>query len=199
MLVTNIIRMELSPPATASARLQRTRERLQSVALELFEKNGYDQTTAAEIASAAGVTEMTFFRHFATKDQLLLEDPYDPLLATIVKDQPGSSPLPRVVGAFRAAWSMLPEPETDLTRRRVRVVAHTPSLSAAIARNNARTEQVITDALIDEGTNPLLTRVATAAVLAAITAALLEWSRADEGSLGDAITTALDVLSASHD
>ena len=47
--------------------------RLQQAALELFSERGYDQTTAAEIAARAGVTERTFFRHFADKREVLFD------------------------------------------------------------------------------------------------------------------------------
>jgi len=44
-----------------------SRGRLQEAALALYSERGFDQTTAAEIAARAGVTERTFFRHFADK------------------------------------------------------------------------------------------------------------------------------------
>ena len=59
------------------SRRERTRNELLGRALDLFEVKGYEQTSAAEIAAAAGVSEMTFFRHFPTKDRVLLDDPYD--------------------------------------------------------------------------------------------------------------------------
>lgn len=77
---------------TAPGRTQRTRARLQTAALELFARQGYEATTVAQIAAAAGVTEMTFYRHFGTKDQLLLDDPYDPLMAGAVAAQPPGLP-----------------------------------------------------------------------------------------------------------
>src|SRR3989442_13603689 len=45
--------------------------RLMKSALELYAKRGYDQTTVAEIAERAGLTERTFFRHFADKKEVL--------------------------------------------------------------------------------------------------------------------------------
>ena len=45
--------------------------RLQLAAFELYTERGYDQTTVAEIAARAGLTERTFFRHFADKRQVL--------------------------------------------------------------------------------------------------------------------------------
>ena len=47
------------------------RERLQAAALELFASNGFEQTTAAEIAQSVGLTERTFFRHFSDKREVL--------------------------------------------------------------------------------------------------------------------------------
>ena len=47
------------------------RGRLELAALELYGERGYDQTTVAEIAKRAGLTERTFFRHFADKREVL--------------------------------------------------------------------------------------------------------------------------------
>src|SRR2546428_8471721 len=47
------------------------RGRLAQAALELYGERGFDQTTAAEIANRAGLTERTFFRHFADKREVL--------------------------------------------------------------------------------------------------------------------------------
>ena len=45
--------------------------RLARAALELYVDQGYEQTTVADIAARAGVTERTFFRHFADKREVL--------------------------------------------------------------------------------------------------------------------------------
>src|SRR5271156_5447338 len=48
-----------------------SRGRLQEAALTLYSERGFDQTTAAQIALRAGLTERTFFRHFADKREVL--------------------------------------------------------------------------------------------------------------------------------
>ena len=50
-----------------------TRSRLAQAGLALFEERGYEQTTVADIAAAAGLTERTFFRYFADKREVLFE------------------------------------------------------------------------------------------------------------------------------
>ncbi|GLI26206.1 hypothetical protein ARHIZOSPH14_04480 [Agromyces rhizosphaerae] len=183
----------------AGGRRARTRQRLMDAALELFERQGYDATTAAQIAAAAGVSEMTFFRHFASKERALVDDPYDPVIARQVAEAPGHlPPLVRATTGVRVAWSALPEPETDEVRRRLRIAARTPSLQAAMRGNAVATEDAIVEALCTPadgpGTDPAVARIAAAAVMAALLASLLAWADADEGGLGEAVLGALDVL-----
>ena len=47
------------------------RGRLEQAALELYVERGFEQTTVEEIARRAGLTERTFFRHFADKREVL--------------------------------------------------------------------------------------------------------------------------------
>lgn len=175
---------------------EQTRQRLAAVALDLFEAHGYAKTTTVQIAEAAGVSEMTLFRHFASKDRLLLEDPYDPVIAAAVAAQPWELPLVvRVTRGIRAAWRAIPEPAEHATRRRLRVAATTPGLAGAIRVNTQTTEAAIADALTDAGTDATRARIAAAAVLAALMESLTAWAAADDDTpLNDAVQRALDVL-----
>ena len=174
---------------------ERTREQLLAAALELFASQGYHETTVAQIAARVGVSEMTFFRHFPSKEDSLLADPYDPLIAAAVAEQPREwDVLRRVVQGVRTAWHAVPEPASAQVRLRVRIAAQTPSLRAAIWRNTEATEQVIVSALEADGTDRLSARAASAAVLAGITAALLEWSASENGELGPMVDQVLDLF-----
>ena len=96
MLVSNIVLVPGTDPRT-SPRALATRRRIQEAALRLFEERGFDGATVADVAAAAGVSHMTFFRHFPTKEDVVLDDPYDPVLAAAVAVQPaGLPPLERV-------------------------------------------------------------------------------------------------------
>jgi AcrR family transcriptional regulator len=174
---------------------ERTREQLLVAALELFASQGYHETTVAQIAARVGVSEMTFFRHFPSKEDSLLADPYDPLIAAAVAEQPREwDVVRRVVQGVRTAWHAVPEPASAQVRLRVRIAAQTPSLRAAIWRNTEATEQVIVSALEADGTDRLSARAASAAVLAGITAALLEWSASENGELGPMVDRVLDLF-----
>lgn len=181
-------------------RRDRTHARLLETALDLFEAQGFDQTTVGQIAAAAGVTEMTFFRHFPSKDLVVLVDPYDPVIASAVAAQPrGQVALHRVAGGVRAALSGLTEPESALVRCRVRVIAGSTTLRARSAGMNVGTETSIADQLIADGATPLAARAAAAAALAALTSALFEWARQEQLPLASAIEGALRALEGRDD
>ena len=175
-----------------------TREKLLRAALELFDERGYRATTAAAIAQRASVTEMTFFRYFPSKDAVLLADPYDPLIAEAVRSQPAHiQPLSAAIRGVAGAWTSVPAPVSAEVRERLRIVSRTPSLRGAIARNNAATETAIADALTSRGETRSVARIAAAATMGALSAALLEWAEGDDPDLGNAIASALDVLGGS--
>lgn len=193
MLATNITVVTID--RLGSSKRERTRTRLAATALDLFERQGFDETTVAQIAVAAGVTEMTFFRHFPTKEQVVLDDHYDPLIAAAVGEQPRDlAPLIRAVRGIQSAWTNVSLPDEEAVRRRVRIVGQSPTLRAGMTRNNARTERLVADQLIADGCDEVRARVVTAAVFAGLTAALLEWSAHDDASLSDTIGTALRTL-----
>jgi AcrR family transcriptional regulator len=174
----------------------RTRAALIQAALELFDERGYDGTTAAAIAARAGVSEMTFFRHFASKDAVLVDDPYDPLIAEAVARQPLElSPLDAAAAGVRDAWRSVPAPASAEVRDRLRIVARTPSLGGVLARNSSGTADAIAEALRSRGVPMGEAKIAAAATIGALNAALLAWADGDDPDLGSAILAATGVLS----
>lgn len=177
-------------------RARRTRQRLQETALRLFIERGFDNVTVEEVAREAGVSHMTFFRHFPTKESVVLDDPYDPLIETAVARQAtGLSALERVRRGLLEAWSQVEEPDDDTTRLRVRLAAGHSGLRARAWENNHRTERFIVEALTATGVAEFEARVAAGAVLGAVTAALFEWAEDDSGhALGESIRAAMALL-----
>jgi AcrR family transcriptional regulator len=106
------------------------RGRLEAAAMELFAKRGYDSTTVAEIAAAAGLTERTFFRYFTDKREVLFSGAAAArqLLVDAVTGAPTSAgPLEAVRAALEAASAGLQE-RRGFARQRQRILAATPEL-----------------------------------------------------------------------
>lgn len=177
------------------SRAERTRQRLQEEALRLFSERGFDRVTVEEVARAAGVSHMTFFRYFPTKESVVLDDPYDPIIGEAVASQNPSLPaLERVRLALLDAWQSVDQPGGDVTRRRIELAERHPSLRARVWENNRQTEEVIVAALTNTGTPRFEAAVAAGAVLGALTAALFDWGERGEASLGDLVVDALEQL-----
>ena len=171
-----------------------------AAAFELFARDGYEQTTVAQIAASAGVTEMTFYRHFGSKVQLLIDDPYDPLIAQAIGEQPSDlRPLVRAVRGVRLAWRRLPITDDEPVRERVAIVAATPSLLPAIRASTAATETAITEQLVADGADATDAAISAAAVMAALMAGLIRWAVTDGGPIGAAVERSLDVLEPGDD
>lgn len=164
-------------------------------ALELFERQGFAQTPVAQIAAAAGVTEMTFFRHFETKDAVVITDPYDPaIVAAIASEPPDAPPARRAIRGLSAAFAELPEPAVETVRRRVKIIAASPPLRARAAQGNETTEGRIRDQLIADGASPFAATICAASLMAALTAALYWWARDGRTPLAETVRAALEVL-----
>src|ERR1700760_2096635 len=86
--------------------------RLIRAAMELYLERGFEQTTVAEIAKRAGLTERTFFRHFADKREVLFAgaESLQQLLVGVVADAaPATAPIDAVAAAVQSAASRIQE------------------------------------------------------------------------------------------
>ena len=159
----------------------RTRALLQETATRLFAEQGYEATTVEQIVRTAGVSHMTFFRHFPTKDAVILDDGFDPTIAAAVAATPATlPPVTRVCTGLRTALFDLDVPEQEQVRQRVRIAAQHPTLRMGMYASTEATREAIVRVLRDDGADEFAARVAAAAVLAALTVALQEWCLSDD-------------------
>ena len=106
-------------------------ERLQAAALDLYAERGFEQTTAADIAQAAGLTERTFFRYFADKREVLFagQEHFEQVFLDGVAAAPaGASALDVVAHALEAASAYFPDERRTHSRVRYAVIAANPGL-----------------------------------------------------------------------
>ena len=102
--------------------------RLEQAALALFGERGFENTTVAEIADRAGLTERTFFRYFADKREVLFlgASSLQELLVAAVASAPDSaSPIEAVVAALEAAGAILQERREGARQRQGVIAANT--------------------------------------------------------------------------
>ncbi len=107
-------------------RIENAPERFGKVAIAMFRTRGYAETTVAQIAAEAGLTERTFYRYFADKAEVLFWRAGE-LQAEIVQAiaqarQP--TPLQRVTGAMEAAGSFFDGDRVNVITRQKIIAAH---------------------------------------------------------------------------
>ena len=178
-----------------------TRRAIQDHALRLFLEKGYDATTVEEIAAAAGVSHMTFFRHFPRKEAVVESDDYDPLIAELIVARPADEgSLPAIHRALRQGLAAVLPDDREAILVRTRLILDTPALRARNWQNQDATRELFAAALAhrERAAEPdLRLRVLAAAALAALTTAITVWAEGDDArdlvALVDEAFTALGV------
>lgn len=129
------------------------RGRLAFAAMELYLDRGFEQTTVAEIAERAGLTERTFFRHFADKKEVIFagQDEFKAMFVDIIGSAPAAtSPLDAVaLGLHNAA--ILFEPRRPWSLERQRVINANPALQERELIKLAGTSAAIAETLRARG------------------------------------------------
>jgi AcrR family transcriptional regulator len=151
-----------------------TRDRIRASALRLFREQGYDATTVEQIAAAAGVSHMTFFRYFPTKEDVAMSDSYDPVIAALVAQTPASWPLiQRIRAVLVEGLQHVYHTDRDALLAQNTLIVSTPVLRERLWASQMATQQLILQAL---GPRPSFqTKVIVAACLAAASTAVLTW------------------------
>jgi AcrR family transcriptional regulator len=169
-----------------------TRAAIQSHALRLFREQGYDATTIEQIIEAANVSETTFFRYFPTKEGVVFQDTFDPLIVGAYQAQPpGLPPVPAMRAAFAALFAHMSAEQQAEQRERVALVLSVPRLRAAMLDQFAEAMQLLAGAMAERaGRRPDDFAVRTVAgalvgVMMAVLAAMADDPDADLASLID--------------
>lgn len=190
------------PGGRREAKKAKTRRLLQEAGMRLFAEQGYEATTVEQIAAAAGVSHMTFFRYFPGKDRLVLTEEYDPLLVDDIKGRPDDEPAVEMVrAALLASLSVLyPQRKNELLQRWT-LVSQTPALLALQAQRNNTVQQLVVEGLAShpgQDCTSLHTQITASICLSAATTASLIWAaEGGTASLLDLIDEAFDAIRSS--
>ncbi|WP_062394364.1 TetR/AcrR family transcriptional regulator [Gordonia phthalatica] len=142
-----------------------TRVALRKAAFDLFAEHGYDATTTSQIAAAADVSPATFFRYFATKEALILEDDYDPLfLADTEPIDPSGNVPAQILRRAADLFDSLDEPTRSTETERARLVYSSPGLRAAQVTYQEKMLAAFVESVTRRATGPVDTAALEAAV-----------------------------------
>ncbi len=129
------------------------RGRLEQAAAELFAERGFDQTTVADIAVRAGLTERTFFRHFADKREVLFsgQDAFQDMVVGAVAAAPGTATALEAVAAGLDAAGHALQGRADLAPQRQVIIDAHPDLQERELIKLARVGTAMAAALHERG------------------------------------------------
>lgn len=168
-------------PSLRDRKKQRTRRKIEQVALDMFEENGFDGTTIDLIAAAADIAPRTFFHYFPSKEDVVLAD-YATRLERIVAALEASPVVEEPWSALRAAFmSVAADYETERGEllRRFRIIEATPSVAARNLQIQATWEDAVTESVASwldlDTAKDLRPRLIAGAALAAMRASLRRW------------------------
>ncbi len=154
---------------------------VQLTALGLFEAHGFDAVTIEDVARAALVSAPTIYRHFGTKEALVLWDEYDPLLLGALGERLRADGLTDAVReAIVRPLDRIYATEASRILRRTRLVESHPGLRAAVAMGlrGLRLEMARTFLSAGVCRDPLEADVIAGVTTTALEVAMEHWARA---------------------
>jgi AcrR family transcriptional regulator len=151
--------------------------RLATAAMELYLERGFDETTVAEIAQRAGLTERTFFRHFADKREVLFAGAallQDRLVATVVAAPEGLAPVDAAMAGVLAGGDLIQE-RRAFARRRYEIIAANPELQERELIKMATLSAALAGALRQRGVAPGVAGLASEVAVSVFRVAFERW------------------------
>jgi AcrR family transcriptional regulator len=178
---------QITPELAAGRRQrkkQRTRDALIEAAMDLFDAKGYDGTAVHEITDAVDVSERTFFRYFASKEDLVLSfvrDGMDLFAAALAARPAAEDPLTAARNAFQISLRELAGEMGDMPSSLsvLQLIDSTPALLSAYLRHiHDHDEEIIRVLAQREGIDPatdLRPRVLAAVIGALVFVVNRDW------------------------
>lgn len=171
---------------------EEVRKRLQWAALELFRERGYEETTAAEIAAKAGVTERTFFRHFPDKREVLFDGDaaFTQAVTTAIRNAPKTlGPWDALFFAFDSVKQIFVE-NRPFTEPRQRVIASSPALQERATAKTRLLTAAVASALCERGLTVPQANLAAQMGMATLSHGVSAWFNNGSIELGEHIVRA---------
>ncbi|MER6999713.1 TetR family transcriptional regulator [Streptomyces sp. NPDC000410] len=174
---------------------QRTRDALLRASLELFTTQGYEHTTVDEIADAVEVSQRTFFRYFASKEEAVftIQEMVESHFMAALRARPAEEgPFDAMRNAVLSSWDTIGEAieavvPVELHMRTYQMIESTPALLAVHLRRYAELDEEVARLIADrEGLDvdaDPRPRVAVAAFAGVMRVTGRLWGRGEDPSL----------------
>ena len=176
-------------------------EAIERVALELFAARGFEETPVEDIAAAAGISRRSFFRYFASKNDIPFGN-FESLLDDLnrwLSSEPDDRPLFEVIADAVMRFNRLHTDGPVAHRERMELILHTPALRANAALRHADWRAVVAryaarrmGVPADELGPQLVAHVANGAS----NAAYEQWLRDESSDLFDLVHRAFNLVQA---
>ncbi|MFD7878477.1 TetR/AcrR family transcriptional regulator [Streptomyces sp. NPDC059766] len=175
------------------------RGRLAKAALELYGERGYEQTTVAEIARRAGLTERTFFRHYADKREVLFGGTpslQDLFVQAVTEAPPATTPIDALALGLDAAGEMFVD-RRDFARKRQAVITANAELQERELIKLASLSAALADALRARGVPEPAASLTAEAGVAVFKVGFERWvSPGEQREMAPLMRESLDALKA---
>jgi AcrR family transcriptional regulator len=155
------------------------RGRLERAAMELYRERGFEQTTVAEIAKRAGLTERTFFRYFADKREVLFwgaGELQDFMVSALASAPDSATPIEAVAAAVQGAAVLLEQRPIEYARQRRSIIAAHAELQERELIKLASLAAALADTLRRRGVKDPAASLAAEAGIAVFKIAFEAWT-----------------------
>ncbi|HYO85806.1 MAG TPA: TetR family transcriptional regulator [Dermatophilaceae bacterium] len=173
---------------------------IQSVALDLFDRDGFDRVTVEQVAEAAEVSPSSIYRYFATKEGLIVHDEFDaPILAAVRRHLADHDVIAALELALEEVGVTHLVDDGGLSLRRMPYLLHVPSVRSEVFLAVDDAVALLADELATPGRrpsrDPVVARAVAAAAIWAIIGAMTAWyTGGTRGSVLDAVSAGLASL-----
>ena len=196
--------MDLRSSAVSKGPTLTSTVEIEKAALQVFAERGFDQTRVEDVAAAAGISRRSFFRYFASKNDILFAG-FDRLLAELEAwfvEQPDDQPVLEVIAAGTLRFNRVHSDGAAAHRERMELILHTPALRANATLRHEDWRAVVARYAarrLGLDAEDLVPQLVGHAALGAANAAYEEWLRDPSADLAEVVERTFSLLGSLSD